>query len=122
MFRSKGNLAKQIGWYVLAFCIITCIVNSINCVWVAVALSLIHISGAQSYGLYAYMKHFALNDQQTNQSKLLCTWADEQAIREIYLRPFEISAKVGGCKAVPLPGATIAILSTWPRWRASHRR
>jgi len=46
------------------------------------------------------MKHFALNDQQTNQSKLLCTWADEQAIREIYLRPFEISAKVGGCKAV----------------------
>ena len=37
VFRSKGNLAKQIGWYVLAFCIITCIVNSINCVWVAVA-------------------------------------------------------------------------------------
>ena len=58
------------------------------------------IAGAQSYGVYAYMKHFALNDQQINQSKLLCTWADEQAIREIYLRPFEISAKVGGCKAV----------------------
>ena len=37
VFRSKGNLAKQIGWYVLAFCIITCIVNSINCIWVAVA-------------------------------------------------------------------------------------
>ena len=32
-----GNLAKQIGWYVVAFCVITCIVNSINCVWVAVA-------------------------------------------------------------------------------------
>lgn len=55
---------------------------------------------ARRYGVYAYMKHFALNDQQINQSKLLCTWADEQAIREIYLRPFEISAKVGGCKAV----------------------
>ena len=26
VFRSKGNLAKQIGWYVLAFCVITCIV------------------------------------------------------------------------------------------------
>ena len=25
VFRSKGNLAKQIGWYVLAFCVITCI-------------------------------------------------------------------------------------------------
>ena len=37
VFRSKGNLAKQIGWYVLAFCVITCIVNSINCIWVAVA-------------------------------------------------------------------------------------
>ena len=31
------NLAKQIGWYLLAFCLITCIVNSINCIWVAVA-------------------------------------------------------------------------------------
>lgn len=37
VFRSKGNLAKQISWYLLAFCVITCIVNSINCVWVAVA-------------------------------------------------------------------------------------
>lgn len=30
-------LAKQIGWYIVAFCLITCIVNSINCIWVAVA-------------------------------------------------------------------------------------
>ncbi len=37
VFRSSGNLAKQIGWYVFAFLIITCIVNSINCIWVAVA-------------------------------------------------------------------------------------
>ena len=37
VFRSKGNLGKQIAWYVVAFCVITCIVNSINCVWVAVA-------------------------------------------------------------------------------------
>ena len=37
VFRSKGNLARQIGWYLLAFCLITCIVNSINCIWVAVA-------------------------------------------------------------------------------------
>ena len=33
VFRSKGDLAKQIGWYLLAFCVITCIVNSINCIW-----------------------------------------------------------------------------------------
>ena len=37
VFRSKGNLAKQIIWYLIAFFVITCIVNSINCVWVAVA-------------------------------------------------------------------------------------
>ena len=39
-FRNKEGgktLAKQIGWYILAFCVITCIVNSINCIWVAVA-------------------------------------------------------------------------------------
>ena len=37
VFRSKGNLGKQIVWYVLAFIVINCIVNSINCVWTAVA-------------------------------------------------------------------------------------
>lgn len=37
VFRSHGNTGKQIAWYTFAFCIITCIVNSINCVWVAVA-------------------------------------------------------------------------------------
>lgn len=37
VFRSKGNLGMQVAWYVVAFIVITCIVNSINCVWVAVA-------------------------------------------------------------------------------------
>ena len=37
VFRSKGNVAYQIAWYVVAFCVITCIVNSINCVWTNVA-------------------------------------------------------------------------------------
>lgn len=37
VFRSKGNVWYQIMWYFLAFCVITCIVNSINCIWVAVA-------------------------------------------------------------------------------------
>ena len=37
VFRSKGNIWKQILWYLLAFIVITCIVNSINCIWVAVA-------------------------------------------------------------------------------------
>lgn len=37
VFRSKGNILYQGMWYVIAFCIVTCIVNSINCIWVAVA-------------------------------------------------------------------------------------
>lgn len=37
VFRSKGNIVRQILWYLAAFVVITCIVNSINCIWVAVA-------------------------------------------------------------------------------------
>ena len=33
----KGNIWYQGMWYLIAFCIVTCIVNSINCIWVAVA-------------------------------------------------------------------------------------
>ena len=37
VFRSNGNILRQGMWYALAFCVVTCIVNSINCMWVAVA-------------------------------------------------------------------------------------
>ena len=37
VFRSKGNIAYQAFWYLVSFCVVTCIVNSINCIWVAVA-------------------------------------------------------------------------------------
>ena len=58
------------------------------------------IAGAKEKGVYSFMKHFALNDQETNRINMVCTWADEQAIREIYLKPFEISVKEGGAQAV----------------------
>ncbi len=58
------------------------------------------IAAAQEQGVYAFMKHFALNDQETNRLSMLCTWANEQAIREIYLKPFEMSVKDGGTGAV----------------------
>ncbi len=41
VFRSKGNIWYQGVWYLAAFCVVTCIVNSINCVWVAVAGKLV---------------------------------------------------------------------------------
>lgn len=50
------------------------------------------VNGIQSKGIYVYIKHYALNDQETNRWGV-CTWADEQAMREIYLRAFEIPMK-----------------------------
>ena len=58
------------------------------------------IAGVKEKGVYSFMKHFALNDQETNRTNMVCTWADEQAIREIYLKPFEMSVKEGGAQAV----------------------
>lgn len=57
------------------------------------------ISGIQSKGVYVYMKHFALNDSETK-CRCISTWANEQSIREIYLKPFEMSVTEGGAKAV----------------------
>ncbi len=58
------------------------------------------ILGAQEHGVYAYMKHFALNDQEGNRTSMAATWSNEQAIREIYLKPFELSVKDADCHAV----------------------
>lgn len=58
------------------------------------------IAGAKEKGVYSFMKHFALNDQETKRTEMLCTWTNEQAMREIYLKPFEMSVKEGGAQAV----------------------
>jgi len=58
------------------------------------------VKGSQDNGVYAYMKHFALNDQEENRCDMLCTWTNEQALREIYLKPFEKCVKDAGCLAV----------------------
>ncbi|MBR3368044.1 MAG: glycoside hydrolase family 3 C-terminal domain-containing protein [Lachnospiraceae bacterium] len=58
------------------------------------------VQGSQDNGVYAYMKHFALNDQEGNRCDMICTWSNEQAIREIYLKPFERCVKDSNCLAV----------------------
>lgn len=55
------------------------------------------VTGAQSKGMYVYVKHFALNDQETNRIGV-ATFAYEQAIRELYLEPFEIAVQEGGAR------------------------
>ena len=56
------------------------------------------VSGAASNGVYAMIKHYALNEQESYRIQHLCTWASEQALREIYLRPFEITVKEATCE------------------------
>ncbi|MBO4908414.1 MAG: glycoside hydrolase family 3 C-terminal domain-containing protein [Lachnospiraceae bacterium] len=51
------------------------------------------VDGARSHGVYSYVKHFATNDQETNRTGFLCTWLNEQSLREVYLKSFEIAFK-----------------------------
>ena len=55
------------------------------------------VEGARNYGVYSYIKHFAMYE---GNAKMVSVWSNEQAIREIYLKPFEISVKQGGANAV----------------------
>ncbi len=59
-------------------------------------------NGAAQFGVYPYLKHFALNDQELGRTAVLLTYASEQAIRENYLKPFEITVKGFGGKALAM--------------------
>lgn len=68
------------------------------------------VLGAAQYGVYAFTKHFALNEQETQRNGQLTTWSNEQAIREIYLKPFETVIKANlnaGVNSMAIMGATI---------------
>lgn len=55
--------------------------------------------GTAENGIYCYIKHFALDNQETNRENV-CVWTSEQAIREIYLKAFELAVKEGNATAV----------------------
>ncbi|MBR0160040.1 MAG: glycoside hydrolase family 3 protein [Oscillospiraceae bacterium] len=68
-------------------------------------------AAAREKGLSHRIKHFALNDQDTNRGDRgnfrnndpyngLCTYAGEQAIWELYLKPFELAITKGGADGV----------------------
>ena len=82
--------------------------------------------GIQSKGVYVYNKHFALNDQEL-QRQGLGTWCNEQAMREIYLRAFELPIVNADAKCVMTAfnrigavwsGACSALLTDWLRGEA----
>ena len=62
------------------------------------------VSKATENGLICYVKHFALNEQETQRHYGLCTWANEQSIRELYLSSFEAAVK---------DGKTLALMSSY---------
>ena len=51
------------------------------------------VNGAAKYGVYAFPKHFAGNDQETNRCAFLLTYMTEQTFRENVLKPFEMTVK-----------------------------
>lgn len=52
------------------------------------------VRGATNNGMYTYVKHFAVNENENGRAGIK-TWLTEQSLRELYLRPFEIAVKVG---------------------------
>lgn len=57
------------------------------------------VQGCQSKGVNCYVKHFAVNEQETHRNGG-CSWLTEQAMRELYLRPFEMTVKIGKTRAM----------------------
>ncbi|WP_448060784.1 glycoside hydrolase family 3 N-terminal domain-containing protein [Cellulomonas hominis] len=72
------------------------------------------VDGAQSKGVLVFIKHFALNDQETNRIGL-AVFADEQTIRSLYLRPFEMSVRDGGAR-----GVMASMNRVGARWTGAH--
>jgi beta-glucosidase len=57
------------------------------------------VAGAKSKGLITTIKHFVLNEQESHRNGIF-TWADEQTLRELYLKAFEIPVKEGGSDGI----------------------
>lgn len=70
--------------------------------------------GIQSKGVYVYLKHFALNDSET-MCRCISTWANEQAIREIYLEAFKAPVVEGGAYNVMNAFARVGVV-----WSGAH--
>ena len=70
------------------------------------------IKGAKEKGVYTYIKHFALNEQETNRDTSgLVVWANEQSMREIYFKPFECAVVEG--KTTAMMSSFTRIGTTW---------
>lgn len=71
------------------------------------------VNGLAEKGVYAYIKHFVLNDQETNRCVFLQTFTDEQPLREIYMKPFEMCVKNFTGDALAVMSSFNFIGDTW---------
>ena len=62
-------------------------------------LSVEYTKGSQDAGTAVCLKHYALNNQETDRGSVNVI-ADERTMREIYLKPFEAAVKEGGAMCV----------------------
>ena len=103
----KGNLMPYSGWYAPGVNIHRSPFGGRNAEYFSEdgvlngKMAAAEIRGCRSKGVYCFVKHFALNEQETHRSiNGDVTWATEQSMREIYLRAFEIAVKDGDATAV----------------------
>lgn len=69
-------------------------------------MALAEVNAAVEQGVYPYIKHLVMNEQETNRNALLCTWFNEQSARELYLKPFEYCVK-------KTPSGKLAVMSSY---------
>lgn len=72
------------------------------------------VKGMATRGAYTYLKHCVINDQETYRCGIF-TWANEQTIREVYLRAFQIAIEDGGALSVMTSLNSMGI-----KWSGSH--
>lgn len=73
--------------------------------------------GAQDQGVVVFMKHFVMNDQETNARSGIVVWSNEQAMRELYLKPFEITVK-----EADVMGTMSSFSYLGPNWAGANDR
>lgn len=103
----KGNALPYSGWYAPGMNIHRSPFGGRNFEYMSEdpvltgKMAAAQIKGCQSKGVYCFMKHFAANEQETKRSiNGLVTRVDEQTLREVYLRAFEIAVKEGKASGV----------------------
>lgn len=81
--------------------------------WLSGEICAAEVQGIRSKGVLAFIKHYALNDQEEGRYGV-SVWANEQSIREIYLEAFE-----GGIR-----GGAMNVMSSFNRigvvWAGAH--